>query len=85
MIRAVIDDLILFFLPFALFALYLVLRQRSPFRWIHWSDQALRLAIAGGLLVVASLMAAGLLAERHGQGFVPTHIENGRVVPGQFR
>ncbi|MFE1598564.1 DUF6111 family protein [Methylobacterium sp. ID0610] len=85
MIRAVADDLILFFLPFVAFALYLVLRQRSPFRWIHWSDHALRLAVAGGLLVIASLVVAGLFAERHGQGFVPTHIENGRVVPGQFR
>ncbi|ACA18817.1 conserved hypothetical protein [Methylobacterium sp. 4-46] len=85
MIRAVADDLILFFLPFALFGIYLVLSRRSPLVWLHWSDHALRLALAGAVLVVGSLLAAGLFAERHGHGFVPTHIENGRVVPGQFR
>ncbi|MGY2047579.1 DUF6111 family protein [Methylobacterium sp. JK268] len=85
MIRTIADDLILFLLPFVAFGLYLVLRRRSPLVWIHWSDQALRLALAGALLVVASLLAAGVFAERHGEGFVPTHIENGQVVPGRFR
>ncbi|KMO40926.1 DUF6111 family protein [Methylobacterium aquaticum] len=85
MARALIDDILLFLLPFALFGAWLVLRQRSPLRWIHWSDQAVRLAIAGAALVIASILGVALTAERHRDGFVPTHLENGRVVPGQFR
>ncbi|GJD47561.1 hypothetical protein OPKNFCMD_0269 [Methylobacterium crusticola] len=85
MIRALVDDLLLFLLPFALFGGYLVLRRRNPLLWTHWSDNGLRLAIAGAVLIIASLVDAGFRAERHRDGFVPTHIENGRVVPGQFR
>jgi hypothetical protein len=85
MARALIDDILLFLLPFGIFALWLIFRQRSPLRWIHWSDQAARLAIAGATLVILSFLAVALTAERHRDGFVPTHIENGRVVPGQFR
>ncbi|AWB19706.1 hypothetical protein DA075_01125 [Methylobacterium currus] len=85
MARALIDDILLFLVPFGLFAVWLVLRQRSPLRWIHWSDHAARLAIAGAALVILSFLAVALTAERHRDGFVPTHIENGRVVPGQFR
>ncbi len=85
MARALIDDILLFLLPFAAFGVWLVLRQRSPLRWVHWSDQAARLAIAGAALVILSFVVMALTSERHRDGFVPTHIENGRVVPGQFR
>jgi hypothetical protein len=30
-------------------------------------------------------VAAGLLADRQTGAFVPTHMENGRVVPGRFQ
>ncbi|MFH6781731.1 MULTISPECIES: DUF6111 family protein [Methylobacterium] len=85
MARALIDDMLLFLLPFAAFGLWLVLSRRNPLRWAAWSDQSLRLAIAGAALVIASFVVVALTAERHQDGFVPTHIENGRVVPGQFR
>ncbi|MEH3146502.1 MAG: DUF6111 family protein [Methylobacterium frigidaeris] len=85
MIRSLLDEVLLFLAPFGIYGLYLLLRRRNPFAWIHWSDQAMRLAIVGAVLVVAWLLQAGLSAERHPGGFVPTHIENGRVVPGQFR
>ncbi|GJE01717.1 DUF6111 family protein [Methylobacterium isbiliense] len=85
MIRTLLDDIALFLLPFGLYAIYLLARRRSPLLWVHWNDHALRLALAGGLLVIGSLLAAGLFGERHRTGYVPSHIENGRVVPGQFR
>ncbi|KMO31772.1 hypothetical protein VQ02_25365 [Methylobacterium variabile] len=85
MARALIDDVLLFLLPFGVFAAWLLVRQRNPLLWSHWSPQAVRLAIAGAALVIASFVVVALTAERHRDGFVPTHIENGRVVPGQFR
>lgn len=84
MTRAVIQGLVLFLLPFVLFALYLVFRRRNPLIWSHWSDQSLWLAIAGLSFVIVSLIATGLLAERQTGTYVPTHVENGRVVPGHF-
>ena len=60
MARALIDDILLFLLPFAAFGVWLVVRQRSPLRWVHWSDQAARLAIAGAALVILSFVVMAL-------------------------
>jgi hypothetical protein len=35
--------------------------------------------------VIASLLATFALSERQRGAFVPAHMENGRLVPGQFR
>ena len=85
MLRAILEEALLFLVPFGLFALYLVLRRRNPFLWAHWSEQTSWLVIAGLGVAVAALLYTGLTAERHEGGFVPPHLENGRVVPGQFR
>ena len=85
MTRAFLQGLVLFFLPFVLFGLYLVMRRRNALVWSSWSDQSLWLAIAGLAMVIVSLVVTGLTTERQTGAFVPTHIENGRVVPGQFQ
>ena len=85
MTRAIIQELLLFLLPFIAFAVYLIALRRNPLIWSHWSSQSVWLTIAGLAIVVVSLIAGGLLAERQTGAFVPTHIENGRVVPGQFQ
>ena len=40
MFRAFFEEALLFLIPFAIFALYLILRRRNPFLWAHWSDQS---------------------------------------------
>jgi len=84
MTRAVVQGLVLFLLPFVLFAAYLVIRRRNPLTWAHWNDQSLWLTIAGLSFVVLSLVAAGLMDERQTGTYVPTRVENGRVIPGHF-
>jgi hypothetical protein len=84
MTRAVVQGLVLFFLPFVLFAAYLVIRRRSPMLWSHWSSQSLWLTIAGLGFVVLSLIATAMLDERRTGTYVPTRVENGRVIPGHF-
>jgi Family of unknown function (DUF6111) len=71
-------------LPFVFFAAYLVFRRRNPLIWAHWSNQSLWLVIVGLGLVISSLIATGLLADRQTGTYVPSHVENGRVVPGHF-
>lgn len=85
MARTILEELLLFLVPFALFALYLLARRRNPARWAHWSDQAATLVLTGLGVAVAALVVTGLTARREAGGFVPTHMENGRVVPGTFR
>jgi magnesium-transporting ATPase (P-type) len=85
MTRAVIQQLLLFLLPFVGFGFYLIVRRRNPLIWSSWSSQSVWLIIAGLGIVVISLIFTGVTAERQTGGFVPTHIENGRVVPGRFQ
>ena len=85
MLRRLVEEFGLFLLPFGLFFAYLLLVGRNPLQRIHWDAQAFRLIMAGLIVVIASLVVSGLFSERHGAGFVPTHMENGRLVPGAFR
>jgi len=85
MTRAIIQEAVLFLLPFVAFAVYLIIRRRDPLAWSSWSDQSVWLVIAGLACVIVSLVGAGLLADRQTGEFVPTHIEDGRVVPGRFK
>ncbi len=85
MTRAVFGEALLFFLPFALFALYLVLRRRNPFQVASWSGQVSWLVIAGLACAILALIFTGVTAERRSGPYEPTHLENGRLVPGQFR
>ena len=85
MIRAIFGEGLLFFVPFAAFALYLLARRRNPFSRVHWSDRTAWLVIAGLACVIAALIFTGITAERQAGGFEPAHMENGRLVPGRFR
>jgi hypothetical protein len=85
MIRALSEELILFLIPFALFAAYLLARRRKVLAWASWSDQSLWLVISGLALVIVVLLMTGLTADRQKGGFRPSHMENGRIVPGEFR
>lgn len=85
MIRAVLDELVLFLIPFAVFAVVLALRRRHLLRFEHWSPHAAWLAIAGLVIVFVSLIGPAIFTHRPESGFEPTHMENGQVVPGRFR
>ena len=85
MIRAIFGEALLFLLPFAVFALFLILKRRNPLRLAAWSDSALWLVIAGLACVILAFIVTGITSEREIGAFVPPHLEDGRVVPGQFR
>ena len=85
MIRVVLTEGLLFLLPFAAFALLLVLQKRRVLDVEHWSRATVWLLMAGLALVLASFLYKGLLAEQPTGGFEPAHMENGRLVPGRFK
>ena len=84
MIRAFLEEGLLFLAPFACFALVLLAMRRNLLHPQSWSGPGPWLGMAGLLLVLASFVYAGLFGERHTGSFEPTHVENGRVVPGRF-
>ena len=86
MARALFESLGLFLAPFALFALYLMLRRSKPFAQMHWPIGTVSLlAVAGLLFAIGGLLIAGIFADRATGNYVPAHIENGRAVPGRFQ
>src|SRR3954451_17880004 len=56
MIRALSGEALFFFLPFVLFALYLVVRPRNPLKIAAWSDATAWLVIAALACAVAALL-----------------------------
>lgn len=85
MLRKIIEELALFLLPFLLYYGYLAVAGRNPHQRGSWDGSVFRLTMAGIVLVIASLVWAGLTGERHQGGYVPTRIENGQVIPGTFK
>jgi hypothetical protein len=88
MIRPVLTELTLFFLPFVLYALFLWGTKRSGvFDLANWPLlRVLYLLIAAFLLVSVSFI---VLAQRTGappgSTYVPAHIEDGKFVPGRTK
>lgn len=85
MIRAVLDEGLIFIAPFVVFAIVLLLRREQVLHAPSWTPNVIWLAMAGLGLVLASFLYAGLFEARPQTGFEPTHVENGQVVPGRFR
>lgn len=85
MIRRILIDIILFLLPFFLYGLYwrYVLRAGDETRTIvyPWTY----LTAAGLLLVILSFVWWAITDTQSTDGvYVPPHVEDGVVVPGQF-
>jgi hypothetical protein len=83
MIRRLFYELLLFLLPFALYAIYLKLIERDAAaskRAHPWTI----LFASGLLLVVASFLIWGIEEGAGERGvYVPPHVEDGRVIPGR--
>ena len=84
--RAAFETIALILAPFALFAIYLVLRLRYPGDLEHWTRGRVSwLTFAGLVLALVGLIGLEVFAPR-GQGkYVPAHIENGVLVEGHFQ
>ena len=85
MLRTLIEEFLLFVLPFCLFATYLIARRRNPFDVEHWSPHLFRLSVAGLLVALGFFLVAGWLAPRHTGAYEPPHMEDGKLVPGRFK
>ena len=88
MVRPILTELLLFLTPFALYALFLWGTKRgSVLDLASWPlTHVLYLLAAAVLLVIAGFFA---LAHRTGappgSTYIPAHIEDGRLVPGETK
>jgi hypothetical protein len=86
MLRAILEPLGLFLLPFAAFAVYLVVRVRYPLAIEHWTrGRVSTMTLIGLAIAVLGLFLFGLSAPRGHGIYVPAHVENGQLVPGRIQ
>jgi hypothetical protein len=87
MIRQIATEFGIFLLPFAVYALFLILTRNGVLHPSAWPLHLIaKLAVVSLMLVIISLV---LLAELSGGGpnstYIPAHVENGKLVPGVLR
>jgi Family of unknown function (DUF6111) len=83
--RTVLEPLALFLSPFAVYALYLMLRARYPLEVEHWTrGRVSALTLIGLAAAVLGLVAVNALAPRGRGVYIPAHVENGVLIPGRF-
>ena len=87
MIRPILTQLALFAAPFAAYAAFLWATRAGVFHpasWplatVAWLSVSATILVAGSFVLLASF--SGVPA---GSAYVPAHMENGRLVPGQAR
>ena len=86
MIRAFGEPFVFFTVPFAIYVLWLAVRLINPFAVERWTRRVVvPLALVGLIFAVGSLLIIGVMAPRYEGGYVPAHIENGRIVPGRMQ
>lgn len=86
MVRFVAFDAVLFLLPFAAYALWLIFTRRTLRQADDWTVKVIAyLALAGAILTIVALVVfIHLDTAPPGGTYVPAHIENGVIVPGQI-
>jgi hypothetical protein len=84
MIRPVLTELVLFLLPFALYAVYLLATKAELLHPESWPMPTLVwLTIVAFVLMFGSFFVlAQWGGEPAGSHYVPAHMENGKLVPG---
>jgi hypothetical protein len=88
MIRVVIENILLFLLPTAMYAAYvLLMRRRATTAGEALNDAPLVwLFIAGAVLVVTTLVFYGSTSGgKPGQVYIPPQVKNGRIEPGHMQ
>lgn len=86
MARVVVFDVLLFLLPFAGYAAWLVMTRGSLANATDWQIRTIAyLGIAGAVLLVGTLITfVTFQTSPPGQEYEPAHIEDGEIVPGHF-
>jgi Family of unknown function (DUF6111) len=85
MIRIVIENILLFLLPFAMYLAYVLLTRRSTSAGVVINEAPLVwLFLAGAVLVIGTLVYFGATSEggRPDQTYVPPRMKDGRIEPG---
>jgi hypothetical protein len=87
MIRIVIENILLFLLPFAMYVAYMLLTRRGTTSAGAMINDAplIWLFIAGAVLVVGTLIYYGSTSGgKPGQVYIPSRMKDGQIEPGRM-
>ena len=87
MIRLVAFDALFFLIPFAVYALWLVVTRGSLSNISDWQAKTIAWLAAGGaaLMIAVLVVFVHFSAAPSGSTYVPAHVgEDGTIVPGHF-
>lgn len=86
MVRFVAFDAVFFLLPFAAYALWLIVSRRSVRNRDDWQVKTIAtLALIGAVFMIVVLVVfIQRDTDAPGDTYIPAHIENGSIVPGHF-
>jgi hypothetical protein len=86
MIRAVIENILLFLLPTVVYVIYVAATRRDASKGILHEAPLAWLMLAGTALVLIVLATYGSdTGGKPGQGYIPPSMKNGRIEPGQIK
>ena len=87
MIRPIATEVVLFFIPFVVYAAFLVATRAGVFLPKSWTlSRIAGLIIASLILMAGSFLAlAEFSGAPPGSTYVPAHIDGGKFVPGTTR
>jgi Family of unknown function (DUF6111) len=86
MIRIVIENIVLFFLPTLIYVTYIALTREEKQQGLLDDAPLAWLAVAGTVVVVVVLVAFGSTSGgRPDQHYEPPSLKDGKIQPGQIR
>jgi len=84
MIRPVLTEVVIFLLPFAVYAVFLVATRYQLLATASWPIHVIGslIGVALALTIVAMLLFVHYSGAPPGLTYTPAHMENGKLVPG---
>jgi hypothetical protein len=87
MIRPAFTEILVFLIPFAVYALFLIATRSGLLLQTSWPVHIIAKLVLGSLLlvVVSFILLAHFSGGSPNSTYIPAHIENGKFVPGVER
>jgi len=87
MIRQIFTEILLFCIPFAVYAVFLFATRKGVLHPEAWNMRVLGWLTAAALLLMIGGFAYLAQHSGHpvGMNYIPPHMENGKLIPGQFK
>ena len=84
MIRPAFTEILVFLIPFAVYALFLITTRSELMVQASWPVHVIAKLLLGSLLlvIVSFILLAHFSGAPPNSTYVPAHIENGKLVPG---